>query len=79
MVPAAQRADVPRGDIEVPTTFIAGKYDLLASAHDMGTAAARIPREEYHVLRGSHFIAMERPGEVHQWLLDLIVRLAQPS
>jgi pimeloyl-ACP methyl ester carboxylesterase len=61
--------------IDVPTTFVAGKYDMLASAHDMGTAAVRIPGSEYVVLRGSHFIQMEQPEAVHQHLLDLVARV----
>lgn len=71
---ADQHARVSLQSIRVPTTFVAGKYDLLASAHDMGTAAARIPGAEYVVLRGSHFVQMEHAEAVHQHLLDLIDR-----
>lgn len=72
---ADEHRRVSLSGIKVPTTFVAGKYDVLASAHDMGTAAARIPGAEYHVLRGSHFVAMEHPEAVHQQLLDLIARV----
>lgn len=65
--------------IRVPTTFIAGKYDLLASAHDMGTAAVRIPNAKFVVLKGSHFIQMEQPDAVHAELLSLIARVEQSS
>jgi pimeloyl-ACP methyl ester carboxylesterase len=61
----------------VPTSFVAGKYDLLASAHDMRTAADRIPDAEYVVLRGSHFIQLEHPDVVHQHQRDLIARAQQ--
>jgi pimeloyl-ACP methyl ester carboxylesterase len=61
--------------IQVPTTFIAGRHDMLASAHDMGTAAVRIPDAEYVVLNGSHFIQMEHPEEVHGHLLALLERV----
>lgn len=63
--------------IRVPTTFVAGKYDLLASAHDMGTAAVRIPEAEYVVLNGSHFIQLEQPEAVHRLLLELVDRSQQ--
>jgi pimeloyl-ACP methyl ester carboxylesterase len=58
----------------VPTTFITGKHDVLASACDMKTAAELIPHAEYVELVGSHFIQMERPHEVHQHLLALLDR-----
>ncbi|MDQ6934416.1 MAG: alpha/beta hydrolase [Actinomycetota bacterium] len=60
--------------ITVPTTFVAGKYDLLASAADMRTAAERIKDSQYFELKATHFLAMERPAEVHELLLDLLAR-----
>lgn len=61
--------------IRVPTTFVAGRWDLLASAEDMRTAAERIPDASYVRLNASHFVAMERPREVHELLLDLLDRV----
>ncbi len=61
--------------IDVPTAFVAGKYDVLASSHDMCTAAERIPGATYEELGATHFIAMEKPVEVHQALLDLLARV----
>lgn len=61
--------------ISVPTTFVAGRWDLLASSKDMRTAAERIDGAVYVELDGSHFIAMERPDEVHELLLDLLDRV----
>ena len=63
--------------IEVPTSFVAGKYDVLASSHDMLTAAERIPGATYQELRATHFIAMEKPDEVHEALLDLLDRVPE--
>lgn len=63
--------------IEVPTSFVAGKYDVLASAHDMRTAAERIPGATYTELSASHFICLERPGDVHEALLDLLDRVPE--
>jgi pimeloyl-ACP methyl ester carboxylesterase len=58
--------------IRVPTTFVAGRWDVLASAEDMRTAAERIPGATYVRLNASHFVAMERPDEVHELLLELL-------
>jgi len=69
---ADQHARVSLSEISVPTTFIAGKYDMLASARDMKAAAAQIPDAEYVELAGSHFIQMERPEEV-QWQLRALL------
>ncbi len=62
-------------DIAVPTSFVAGKYDVLASSVDMRTAAERIPEAAYLELPATHFLPMERPEEVHEALLDLIDRV----
>lgn len=61
--------------VDVPATFVAGKWDLLASSHDMRTAAERIRDAEYVELDGSHFLQMEKPDEVHQLLLELLDRV----
>lgn len=64
-------------NIEVPTSFVAGKYDILASSHDMKTATERITGATYQELRATHFIAMEKPDEVHEALLDLLDRVPE--
>ncbi|MGN6780459.1 MAG: alpha/beta fold hydrolase [Marmoricola sp.] len=61
--------------VAVPTAFVAGRYDLLASSADMRTAAYRIEGATYTELKTSHFIPMERPDEVHDLLLDLLDRV----
>jgi pimeloyl-ACP methyl ester carboxylesterase len=62
--------------IGVPTSFVAGRYDVLTSSYDMRTAAERIPGAQYVELAGSHFLQMEKPAEVHALLLDLLERVA---
>ncbi len=64
-------------DIDVPTSFVAGTYDILASAYDLRTAAERITGADYQKLRATHFIAMEKPDEVHEALLDLLDRVPE--
>src|SRR5689334_8382742 len=61
--------------IDVPTTFVAGRWDVLASAEDMRTASERIPGSTYVRLNASHFVAMEKPDEVHELLLELLERV----
>ncbi|MBO9520072.1 MAG: alpha/beta hydrolase [Nocardioidaceae bacterium] len=61
--------------IEVPTAFVAGRWDVLASAQDMRTAAERIEAATYVELNASHFVALEKPAEVHEALLDLLDRV----
>jgi len=61
--------------IDVPTSFVAGTLDILASKHDMKTACERITGATYQELRATHFIAMEKPDEVHEALLDLLDRV----
>ncbi len=60
--------------ITVPTSFVAGKYDVLASSFDMLTASLRIPGAVHQELRATHFLPMEKPAEVHEALLDLLDR-----
>ena len=62
-------------DISVPTAFVAGTWDILASAEDMRSAAQRIEGAVYVELDATHFVAMEQPEEVHRLLLDLIDRV----
>ena len=63
--------------VAVPTSFLAGKFDILASSHDMKTAAERIPGATYDEIWATHFISMEKPTEVHEALLDLLDRVPE--
>ena len=62
-------------DIAVPTSFMAGRYDVLASSHDMLTAAERIAGATWQIEAATHFLPMEKPDEVHEALLDLLDRV----
>jgi pimeloyl-ACP methyl ester carboxylesterase len=62
-------------NIGVPTSFVAGKYDVLASSYDMSTATERIDDATFQELRATHFLPMEKPDEVHEALLDLLDRV----
>jgi pimeloyl-ACP methyl ester carboxylesterase len=69
---AARHDRVPLDAVTVPSTFVAGTYDILASARDMRWASERLPRSSYVELKGSHFLQMERPEEVHEHLLAFV-------
>lgn len=72
---AAAHPRVSLRSIDVPTTLVAGRYDILASARDMATAAERLLDAEYVLLTGSHFLQLEHPHEVHRHLLALLHRV----
>ena len=73
---AAEHPRVSLRSITVPTTLVAGRYDLLASARDMLSAAHRLPDADFVELRGSHFLQLEHPDEVHRHLHAFLGRVA---
>jgi pimeloyl-ACP methyl ester carboxylesterase len=62
--------------IHVPAVFVAGRYDVLAGARHMASAAERMADATYVELCGSHFVQMEQPERVHALLLDLLDRVS---
>ena len=72
---ASRHPRVSLSSIAVPTTFLAGRSDLLAGAPAMRSAAARIPGARYREVRGTHFIPLERPDVVLEELHALLVRV----
>jgi pimeloyl-ACP methyl ester carboxylesterase len=75
---AAEHPRVSLRSVRVPTAFVAGRFDILASSRDMATAAARIPDATYVELPGSHFLQIEQPEAVHRELLALLGRVTVP-
>lgn len=61
--------------IEVPTSFVAGSFDILASSADIRSATARVRGATYTELRATHFLPMEKPDEILEALLDLLDRV----
>jgi pimeloyl-ACP methyl ester carboxylesterase len=74
-IASSRHPQVSLTSITVPTAFVAGRYDVLAAAADIATAARRIPQATYAELPGSHFVQMEHPDLVHAELLHLLSRL----
>ncbi len=61
--------------IMVPACFVAASYDVMAGSRDMLSAAERLDDSTYVELRGSHFIQMEKPAQVHELLLEFLERV----
>jgi 3-oxoadipate enol-lactonase len=61
--------------IDVPVTFIAGRWDVLTGARDMSTAAQRVKGSRYRELEATHFIPVEFPEVVLAELKQLIARV----
>jgi pimeloyl-ACP methyl ester carboxylesterase len=74
-IATSEHGRVSLSKIDVPTAFVAAKWDLLAGARDMASAAARIPGATYVELNGSHFVQMEHPEQVHELLLEFLGRI----
>ncbi|WP_139981698.1 alpha/beta fold hydrolase [Nocardioides litoris] len=71
----SRHARVSLSSLDVPAMFVAGRWDVLAGARDMATAAARMPEGEYVELRGSHFLPLEKPEVVHGLLLEFLEKV----
>jgi pimeloyl-ACP methyl ester carboxylesterase len=74
-IATSEHGRVSLSRISVPTAFVAGRWDVLAGARDMASAARRVHGATYVELEGSHFIQMERPDEVHALLLEFLDRI----
>ena len=74
---AARHDRISLRQVRVPTEFLAGTYDILASAADMRTAAEHTPDARYVEMRGSHFLQLERPDAVHEALVAFVERVVR--
>lgn len=70
----SQHERISLSGIDVPVTFLAGRWDLLTGARDMRSASQRVAGSRYRELDSTHFIPLEYPDVVLQELLDLIER-----
>lgn len=71
----AEHSRVSLSAIDVPTTFVSGRWDLLTGARDMFTASQRVRRSRYRELDATHFIPVEQPEVVLEELLLLLERI----
>jgi pimeloyl-ACP methyl ester carboxylesterase len=72
---ASTHGRVSLSPVEVPTTFVAGRFDILASHRDMRSASEQLPDSVYISTFGTHFIPMEKSGVVAEALRDLVERV----
>jgi pimeloyl-ACP methyl ester carboxylesterase len=75
---ASEHPRIPLAQITVPTAFVSGRYDVLASHHDMRSAAEQVDGATYVELLGSHFVILEQPRTVTRLLRDLVDRTLEP-
>ncbi len=71
----AEQSRVSLSAIDVPTTFVSGRWDLLTGARDMYTASQRVRRSRYRELDATHFIPVEQPEVVLDELRMLLERI----
>lgn len=74
-VAAAAHRRVSLSQIDVPVAFVSGRWDILASHHDMRSAADRIEGATYVEMFGTHFINLERPRQVAGMLREFVDRV----
>lgn len=71
----SKHARVRLGDIDVPTTFVAGRWDVLTGARDIYTASQKVRRSRFRELDATHFIPIEHPDVVVEELQLLLERI----
>jgi pimeloyl-ACP methyl ester carboxylesterase len=68
---------VPLSDIAVPTTFMAGAYDLFSRPSQVRAAAQRIANARLVEVPGTHFLPLELGDRIREELLKLVDRAAE--
>lgn len=71
----AEHSRVSLSSIDVPTTFVSGRWDVLTGARDMYTASQAVKRSRYRELDATHFIPVEQPEVVREELRLLLERI----
>jgi 3-oxoadipate enol-lactonase len=71
----SKHARVSLSSIDVPVTFIAGKWDMLTGSRDMLTASQRVAGSRFRELESTHFIPVEFPEIVLDELKLLLDRV----
>jgi 3-oxoadipate enol-lactonase len=70
----SQHARVSLSDLDLPVTFLAGRWDILTGAPAMFTASQKVRGSRYRELDATHFIPIELPELVLDELRQLIRR-----
>jgi len=72
----AEHARVSLSDLDIPVTFVAGRWDVFTGSRNMLTASQRVRGSRYRELRGTHFITVEFPDVVLDELTELLARVS---
>lgn len=70
----AKQSRVSLSSIDIPTSFVAGRFDILSGPRAMGRAAQRVPGSRYRVMDATHFITVEHPETILREIHDLVAR-----
>jgi 3-oxoadipate enol-lactonase len=60
--------------VEVPVTFVSGKWDSITSAESMRAASTQVDGSRYVELAGTHFVPLQFPSAMSSELRKLIER-----
>ena len=71
----SEHARVSLRDVDIPVTFLAGRWDVLTGARAMLTASQRVRGSRYRELPATHFIPVELPDVVLDELWALLARV----
>ncbi|MEJ7635310.1 alpha/beta hydrolase [Aeromicrobium sp.] len=71
----SEHGRVSLSNIDIPVTFIAGKWDMLTGSRDMLSASQRVKGSRFRELESTHFIPIEFPDIVLDELKHLIARI----
>jgi 3-oxoadipate enol-lactonase len=71
----AEHERVSLRDVDVPVTFVAGRWDVFTGSHDMLTASQRVRGSRYREVNATHFVPVEHPDVVLDELRQLLARV----
>ncbi len=60
--------------IDIPVTYLAGRWDSVTSATSMREASRHTPHSRYVELAATHFVPLQFPGRMSTELADLVDR-----
>lgn len=74
-----QTSRISLSGMTMPTTFIAGRRDLLVGPKFMRTAAERLPDSRFVMVNATHFIPVEYPDLMIEEIHALLARIGEIS
>lgn len=71
----SEHARVSLSNVDVPVTFLAGRWDIFTGARDMLSASQRVAGARYRELEATHFVPIEFPDIVLEELTTLLAEI----